>query len=484
MPSPDWLSVVRLRELYDSGSLSPVEVVRAVLHRIEDLDPGLNSYLAVAAEDALRRAAQAETEIRAGNNRGPLHGIPYAAKDLLDTRGIPTTVGSKIMADNLPERNAAVVERLEESGAILIGKTGMHEWAYGITSTNPHFGPVRNPWNTERIPGGSSGGSAAAQAAGLCAFSLGSDTGGSIRIPAALCGIAALKPTFGRISRRGSFPLGHSLDTLGVFGACVEDTGRAYTAMAGRDPDDPASADQPVKLPPMSEDPCIAQTVIGVPDRFYFERLAPDVDAAARAALTVFRDLGAEVREVEVPDIETANSLHRLILLAEASSVHRIRLQQHRQDFGEDVRSLLDQGCLVLATDYIEAQRARRVFCQQFDAMFREADVLVAPAVPVPTARIGQLEIDLEGRRENVRLATTRNIRALNLTGLPVLSVPCGFHQDGLPIGLQIVGPAFGEDRILRVGQAYERATKWHCSVPAIARECPTHKDRGGLGHP
>ncbi len=483
LPVAPWPTISGLRSLYASGALSPVEVVRVILERIERLDPSLNSYLTVTAEAALRQAARAETEIRTGDSRGPLHGIPYAAKDLLDTRGAPTTVGSKILAGNVPERDAAVIEKLAAAGAILIGKTGLHEWAYGITSTNPHFGPVRNPWDPERIPGGSSGGSAAAQAAGLCSFSLGSDTGGSIRIPAALCGIAGLKPTFGRISRRGAFPLGHTLDTLGAFGSCVEDTALVYGAIAGKDPDDPSSVDRPITIPSMEGELRLDGTVIGVPAQFYFERLAPDVDAAARVALGVVRDLGAELREVDVPDVEAANSLHRLILLAEASAVHRTRLEQHRQDFGQDVRSLLDQGRFVLATDYLEAQRARRVFCREFDAVFDRVDALVAPAVPIPTARIGDSEVDVEGRRENVRLATTRNIRALNLTGLPVISVPCGFHRDGMPIGLQIVGPAFGEAGILRIGHAYERATSWHTRVPPMARETPSRTGPFGPGN-
>ena len=462
--------IANLRHLYHSGALSPLEVVRDTLQRIERLDPTLNSYLTVTAEQALRQAARAEADIRAGEARGPLHGIPYAAKDLLDTRGVPTTVGSKIMAGNIPGRDAAVIQRLRRAGAILVGKTGMHEWAYGITSDNPHFGPVRNPWNPERIPGGSSGGSAAAQAARLCAFSLGSDTGGSIRIPAALCGVAGLKPTFGRVSRHGAFPLAHTLDTLGPFGSCVEDTALAYAAMAGRDRRDAASIARPVEIPDLDGEPRLDGTVIGVPSRFYFEHPAPDVDAAMTAALAVLRSLGADLREVDVPDIEAANSLHRLILLAEASSVHRNRLEGRREDFGRDVRALLDQGRFVLATDYLDAQRARRVFCREFNAMFREVDAMVAPAVPIPTARVGEFEIEVDGRRENVRLATTRNIRALNLTGLPVLSVPCGFHRDGLPIGLQVVGPAFGEKQILRIGHAYERATDWHLRVPAMAR--------------
>ena len=470
MELPARLGVSQLAEAYTSGRLSPTEVVRHTLRRIEGLDPVLNSYISVTAEHALQQARRAESEIRAGRRIGPLHGVPYAAKDLLDTRGIRTTVGSRILAENVPAHDAAVVEKLSAAGAILLGKTGLHEWAYGITSSNPHFGPVCNPWNPERIPGGSSGGSAAALAAGLCSFSLGSDTGGSIRIPAALCGIAGLKPTFGRISRRGAFPLGHTLDTLGPFGLTVHDTALVYRAITGPDKADPSTVDTSVDLPAFENEPSLRGVAIGLPRASYYEGLAPDVDSAVEAALRVFTDLGAKLREVSVPDIALANSLHRLILLAEATSVHRRRLEERREDFGDDVRTLLDQGQLVLATDYLDAQRQRRRFGREFARTLETVDALVLPAVPIPTARIGELEVDVNGRLENVRLATTRNIRALNLTGLPVLSVPCGFHSDGLPIGLQIVGKAFDERQILQIGHAYETATQWHEQVPVMGR--------------
>lgn len=457
MPSDPRFGVTELSQLYATGAVSPVEIVQETLARIERLDARLNSYLTVTAESALRQARQAETEIRAGRARGPLHGVPYAAKDLLDTRGIRTTVGSKIMADRVPDRDAAIIERLSAAGAVLLGKTGMHEWAYGITSANPHFGPVRNPWDTERIPGGSSGGSAAALAAGLCAFSLGSDTGGSIRIPAAICGIAGLKPTFGSVSRAGAFPLGDTLDTLGPFALRVEDLALVYAAIADFE------AEPRWRL-------LLDGIALGVPTDFYWQNLAPDVEAAARDALRVFESLGAELEPVEVPDIETFNDLHRLILLAEATSVHRSRLAERREDFGEDVRALLEQGLSVLATDYLEAQRARRAFRRDFGAAFERVDALLAPAVPVQTAGIGELEIRVQGKLENVRLATTRNIRALNLTALPVLSVPCGFQADGLPVGLQIVGPEGAERKILKIGRAYEKATDWHLRTPPMAR--------------
>ncbi len=460
-----------LSQLYSSGELSPVEVVRHILSKIESLDSALNAYVTVTGERALEQARLAEAEIRAGRQKGPLHGIPYAAKDLLDTSGVRTTVGSKILANNVPAHDAAIIDKLESAGAILVGKTGLHEWAYGITSTNPHFGPVRNPWDPERIPGGSSGGSAAALAAGLCSFSLGSDTGGSIRIPAALCGVTGLKPTFGRISRRGAFPLGHTLDTLGPFALTVRDTALAYHEICGKDAGDPSTVDAPAEIPPFESEPNLSGAVIGLPSTFFFDNLHPDVDTAVRSALRRLEELGAELQEVSVPEIEPANSLHRLILLAEATSVHRRRLEERPQDFGDDVRSLLEQGRLVLATDYLDAQRARRRFCAEFAAALRRVDALVMPAIPIPTARIGELEIEVNGAMENVRLATTRNIRALNLTGLPVLSVPCGFHGDGLPIGLQIVGRAFDESRILAIGHAYQQATEFHARVPPMLRQ-------------
>ena len=453
------LGVAQLSRMYETGAVSPVEVAQETLRRIERLDPQLNSYLTVTAELALAQARQAEAEIRGGCKRGPLHGVPYAAKDLLDTRGIRTTVGSKILADRVPNSDAAVIAKLSAAGAVLIGKTGMHEWAYGITSSNPHFGPVRNPWNTERIPGGSSGGSAAALAAGLCAFSLGSDTGGSIRIPAAACGIAGLKPTFGRVNRAGAFPLGDTLDTLGPFATCVEDLALVHAALVDEAP------------PPRDHrwQRRLDGVAVGVPASFYWRNLVPDVEAAGRAALRVFEGLGAELVEVDVPDIETFNAVHRLILLAEASAVHRRRLAERREDFGEDVRALLDQGLAVLATDYLEAQRSRHRFRQDFDTVFRRVNALAMPAIPIQTARIGDLEIRVQGTLENVRLATTRNIRALNLTALPVLSVPCGFHADGLPIGLQIVGGQAAEGEVLRIGWAYEQATSWHLRTPPMA---------------
>ena len=461
MDIADRIGVAELSRLYESGAVSPVEVVEPTLQRIDRLDPQINSYVTVTAEHALAQAKRAEEEIRAGRKRGPLHGIPYAAKDLLDTRGIRTTIGSQLMVDNVPERDAAIIRRLSDAGAVMVGKAGLHEWVYGITSTNPHFGAIHNPWDLERIPGGSSGGSTAALAAGLCSFSIGSDTGGSIRIPAALCGVAGLKPTFGTVNREGAYPLADTLDTLGPFGLCVEDLALVHAAIADEGPPGVEFA---------GGEPRLEGVTVGVPNSFYWENLVPDVDRATRAALKVFESLGAELREVPVPDIEVINRVQLITLKAEASSVHRRLLEEHADDIGGDVRTLLEQGCEVRATEYLEAQRERLILCREFEAAFHQADVLAMPAVPIPTAHIGQKEIEVLGRLENVRMATTRNIRSMNLPGVPVVSVPCGFHEDGLPIGLQIAGPRFGEAAALTVAHAYEQATDWHTRVPSMAQ--------------
>ena len=448
------------------GDLSPVELTRQTLAGIGRLQPSLNAFVTVTEEFALEQARRAETEIRQGRYRGPLHGIPYAAKDLYCTQGVRTTMGSKIMVDFVPSYDAAVIEKLHAAGAVLVGKAGLHEWAYGITSTNPHFGAVRNPWDRERIPGGSSGGSTAALASGQCLFSLGSDTGGSIRIPASLCGVVGLKPTFGRISRHGIFPLGHTLDHAGPFGLTVRDTAWVYEAIAGPDARDDSSVERPDPAPRFDDAPRLHGKKIGAPRNFFFDRLDPPVDAAVRAAMKTFEELGADMVEIDVPDMEECNAVARLILLAEASSVHRRRLRERREDFGQDVRALLDQGQFISAADYLDAQRRRRELNRSFNELLERVDVIAAPTAPVTAAEIGQMTMCVGGAEEDVRLATTRLVRALNMTGLPLLSIPCGLSPSGLPIGLQLVGRLFGEAALLETGHAYERAADWLAKRP------------------
>jgi aspartyl-tRNA(Asn)/glutamyl-tRNA(Gln) amidotransferase subunit A len=446
---------------------SAVELVRRSLEEIERGQARLNSFLTVRAEAALERARRLDEELAAGILRGPLHGIPVAVKDVFSTRGVRTTCGSLLFADHVPDHDAAVVERLEAAGAVIVGKTGLHELAYGITSSNPHFGAIRNPWNPEHVPGGSSGGSGAAVAARQVFLAMGSDTGGSIRIPAAWCGCVGLKPTTGRVSRYGVMPLDFTLDHMGPLARSVRDAALALNVLAGYDPRDPTSSRRAVEdyLPP--PEVSLHGVRIGVPANFYFERLDPEAESAARGMAKRAAELGGEIVPVTVPDITALNTLGRVILLAEAAAVLSPYLSD-RSKFGADVLALLDQGRLIPAADYINAQRLRRIAWREFAAVWREADCLVTPTTPIPAPRIGQSHVTLDGAIEDVRLAATRYVRAINVLGLPALSIPCGFSSAGLPLGLQIIGKPFGEALVLRVGAALEDATDYHRRQPPL----------------
>jgi len=456
------LSIAELAPAIQSRKISPVELVKHTFEQIRKRNSELNAYITLTEPLALEQGRQAEREILAGQYRGPLHGIPYAAKDLFYTRGIATTAGSKIFRDFAPDYDAAVIERLRDAGAILLGKTGLHELAYGITSNNPHFGTIRNPWDLSCIPGGSSGGSTAAQAAGLCTFSLGSDTGGSVRIPAAFCGVVGLKPTFGRISRFGVFPLSHTLDHVGHFAATVEDAATILGVLAGHDPRDDSSAKEAVPRIDLPPEPSLKGMRIGVPRNYYFDHLQPEVEASVRAAVKTLAGLGAEVQEIEIPEIEEFTVIGRLILLPEATALHRRYLSTRRADIGPDVLAMLDQGQFVLAADYLDAQRRRRQLIRDLNRIFEHVRAIITPATPSTAPKIGQTTLDFGGRQEDVRLGTTKFVRALNVAGVPALSVPCGFDEQGLPIGLQIFGRAFDEASVLQVGHAFECATEWH----------------------
>jgi aspartyl-tRNA(Asn)/glutamyl-tRNA(Gln) amidotransferase subunit A len=435
--------------------VSAVELAAAASARISRLNSKLNAFITVTGELACEEARQADAELAAGRDRGPLHGIPIAVKDLFLTRGVRTTCGSKVYEDFVPGIDAAVVERLRAAGAVMFGKLNMHELAYGITSANPHFGPVRNPWNAEHSPGGSSGGSGAAVAAQLVYAAMGSDTGGSIRVPAAFCGVVGLKPTYGRVSRYGALPLAYSLDHMGPMARSVRDAAAMLNAIAGYDRRDPTSSRLPV-VDFIPDDGCsIRRLRIGFPTNFYLDHLDAGVEASVRGVFARAQSLGALVKPVRVPDIAAMNTIGRVILLAEASAVAEPHLEC-REKFGPDVLALLDQGRLVPATDYINAQRLRRQMRREFDQLWSEVDCLIAPTTPNTAPRIGDATVRLGGRDEDVRLATTRLVRGINVLGLPALSIPCGLGASGLPIGVQIVGPAWEEALILRVGAALE----------------------------
>ena len=438
--------------------ISATELTSMALDRITKLDPKLNAFITVMEENARDQARQTDEELAQGLDRSPLHGIPVAVKDVFSTQGVRTTCGSKVFADYIPRRDAAVVEKLKAAGAILIGKTNMHELAYGITSTNPHFGAVRNPWDLERIPGGSSGGSGSAVAADMVFMAMGSDTGGSIRIPASFCGTVGLKPTFGRVSRYGVMPLDFSLDHMGPLTRSVRDAALTLNVLAGFDLRDDTSSRQPVDDYLPAEKVLIRGLRIGVPENFYFHRVDPATAQAVRQTAQTAEALGGHIIPVRVPDIPAINTIGRIILLSEASALMERHLA-HRENFGADVLALLDQGRLLSATDYVNAQRLRRLAQQEFQALWRHVDCLLTPTTPTAAPKIGQTTVDTGEGAEDVRIASTRLVRAINVLGLPALSIPCGFNEGGLPLGLQIIGPAFQETVILRVGAAIEDAT-------------------------
>jgi aspartyl-tRNA(Asn)/glutamyl-tRNA(Gln) amidotransferase subunit A len=449
---------VTIREAADAlraRQFSSIELTTAALARIARLNATLCTFITVTAEAALAKAAQADAELAGGRDRGPLHGIPMAVKDLFFTRGVRTTAGSLLYRDFVPDRDAAVVERLERAGAVMVGKTNMHELAYGITSENPHFGAVRNPWNVEHSPGGSSGGSGAAVAAGMVYAAMGSDTGGSIRIPASFCGTVGLKPTYGRVSRYGAFPLAWSLDHMGPLARSVRDAAAVFDAIAGHDRRDASSLrNRQVETVPEVE--CSIRGVrIGFAENFFFDRLDADVESSVRGAFARAESLGAVVVPVRLPDMEAVAAVGRVILLCEASAMMEPHLH-NRGQFGADVLALLDQGRLLPATDYIQAQRLRKKMQREFAAVWRQVDCLIAPATPTAAPRVGEKKLRLGGREEDVRILTTRLVRGFNVLGLPALAMPCGLSAAGLPVGLQIVGPAMEEALILRVGAAME----------------------------
>lgn len=435
--------------------MSITELVNVALGRLDRFNGALRAFITPTAEYARERAQQLDAELAAGRNRGALHGIPMAVKDLFQTRGVRTTCGSPIYEDFIPDYSATVVTRLEAAGAVLLGKLNMHELAYGITSANPHFGAVRNPWDKERSPGGSSGGSGVAVATSMVYGSLGSDTGGSIRIPASFCGTVGLKPTYGRVSRYGALPLGYTLDHMGPLARSVRDAAIVLNYIAGYDKNDSSSSHHPV-VDYVPDDGCSIRGLrLGFPANFFFEDLDPEVESAVRGSLARAAALGADVKPVWVPDMEAINAVARLILLSEASAVYESRLSEGHL-FGRDVLALLQQGRLIPAVDYINAQRLRRKIRRDFAKVWSSVDALITPTTPNTAPRIGENTVHLGGRDEDVRLATTRLVRGVNLLGYPALSMPCGLSSTGLPIGLQIVGPPFEEALVLRIGAALE----------------------------
>jgi aspartyl-tRNA(Asn)/glutamyl-tRNA(Gln) amidotransferase subunit A len=446
-----------------SRRLSPVELTRSCLARIEALDGRLNSFLLTRPEAALAEAATAEAEIIRGSYRGPLHGIPIAHKDIVETAGIRTTAHSKLLRDFVPQGDATVVRRLAAAGTILLGKTATHEFAMGGPSFDLPWPPARNPWNTDHFTGGSSSGSGAAVAAGLILGASGSDTGGSIRLPAAYCGVTGLKPTYGRVSRRGVLPLAYSLDHVGPLAWTVEDCAILLQAMAGHDPGDPASAAVAVPDYRAGLRPDLHGVRIGVV-RHFFEsdyRIDAEAESAIDAALATMRALGAELSEIRLSPLQDYGACGWLILIAESWAVHEKVMRGRFLDFGRMMRNRVVLGAFLGAGDYVQALRLRRELGDEMTAAMRGVDVLVTGITPGEAPRID----------ENPGYESFQRplMMPFNVTGQPAMAVRCGLSGNGLPLGLQIAGRPFDEATVLRVGHAYEQATDWRRQRPQLA---------------
>jgi aspartyl-tRNA(Asn)/glutamyl-tRNA(Gln) amidotransferase subunit A len=467
-----FVSIAEAARLIRQKKISPVELTDLMLERIAALNPKLNAYLTVCYQPARQQARDAEREIMRGRYRGPLHGIPIALKDNIHTQGIRTTAGSKILGHFVPQEDAEVVSRLKEAGAVLLGKTNLHEFAYGVTSENPHYGPVLNPWDVARIAGGSSGGSAAALAAGLCYGSVGTDTGGSLRIPAALCGVVGCKPTVDTVSLDGMVELASSLDHAGPLARTVTDIAILLRALMveplAKRLETSLTTKPAVALKPFRE---MKELRLGIPAEFFFERLDPEVETLVRAAVDWFEQAGASIETIQIPEIASSANAGNEIALPEATAYHSAMnwFPAQAEEYGEDVRQRLERGCETRAVDYLAALDFQKRFELLFQLSLLAVDAVLAPVTPIAATRLGEKEIHLCGQRESVRAALLRLCRPANLLGAPAIAVPCGSTSGRLPVGLQIIGRALDEATVLRLAHTYEQAHPWHTAHPPIA---------------
>ncbi len=462
MPDPLPKTIGELSALFRARTISPVEATRVCLERIAALNPRLNAFITVTADAAIAQAQQAEAEIMRGEWRGALHGIPIGLKDLIDTAGVRTTAGSAVYQDRVPVADAEVVRRLRLAGAVILGKQNLHEFAYGGSSMVSCFGEVRNPWDTSRIAGGSSGGSAASVAAGLGYAAIGTDTAGSIRLPAACCGVVGLKPTYGRVSAGGVIPLSWSLDHVGPITRSVHDAALVLQAIAGYDPQDGTSSD--AATPDFSAElpSGVAGLRVGVLRSYFWDDLDPEIRAAAEHALATLAHLGAELLDFEVP-VETSRTLQA----AESYEFHAKCAAEHPELYQPETLRRIQSGAGITAAETSEARQQLGRTRHEIAGVFERVDLLVTPTAPVLPPAIADLKNNPE-RLRPVELTMLRNTRPFNVWGLPAISIPCGFSSSGWPIGLQIVGPHWGEATVLRLAHAYESATAWHKRKPPM----------------
>ena len=460
----------KIAESVRRRELTAVAVTQAAMERIEQLNGTLRAFITVTRDLAFAAAEEVDRKVAAGQGKDlPLAGVPLAIKDSFWTKGIRTTGGTKVFAGFVPSEDATAVARLKAAGCVLAGKSTMHEMAYGFTSRNPHYGDCRNPWDTTRIPGGSSGGNAAALAAGMVLAAVGGDTGGSNRQPAALCGVVGVKVTYGRVSRYGGIPLSWSMDTVGPMSRTVGDAAAMLQVMAGYDPKDPTTRGGAVPDYLGALEGGLKGIRIGVPHDQFLSMMEPEVGAAMQDALGVLKQSGATLVDVRFPPLDPVIGAHRAIIFCEAAAAHEELIRTRAAELSDDVRPLLQSGLFLTATQYLGAQQARRNIIAAYRSLWRSFDVLVTPTSPIAAPVIGATTAKLDGKDIPLVRAFLDLTLPFNLTGQPALSVPCGFTRGGLPIGLQLVGRPFDEATLFRAGAAYEAATDWHSRKPPIA---------------
>jgi len=456
------LTIENLAPLIRRKKISPVELTRFLLERISRLQPTINAYITITAEVALNQARQAEKEITKGHYRGALHGIPIGIKDLIHTRGIRTTAGSRILKSFFPKDNAVVVERLLLAGCILLGKTNLHEFAYGPTNINPHYGSVHNPWDTNHISGGSSGGSAASVISAQAIAALGTDTGGSIRIPAAACGCVGLKPSFGCVPMDGIIPLSSSLDHVGPLSRCVTDAALLFESIAG-----PATQNSNIRRITPQIRKGVQSFRIGIPRQFFFDRIQREVRKSVLEAAAVFEKLGAEIHEVHLRGMRKTNSIAAEITGDEALAYHSKWLDRRARDYGRDVRVRLAQSRRTTAVAYIHARQEMDVYRQRLSNAMDSIHLLLVPTLPIVAPSIEEADAGTGRSVKDIRTTLLTLTRPANISGLPSISIPCGFSTKGLPIGLQLIGHPSDEVTVLQAAYAYEKATPWHKMFPS-----------------
>ena len=453
------LTIAEIAPMIQAREVSPVELTEAALAEAELRQPTLNSFITIMREQAMEQAEQAEDELSRGEYRGPLHGIPIGIKDNIATGGIRTTLGTKVLKDHVPDEDAEVVRRCKEAGAVILGKENLEEFAAGATSNNPHYGAVHNPWGLDHVPGGSSGGGGANVAAGVTFASLGTDLGGSVRLPGAFCGVVGLKQTFGRVSQRGLLVTSFNGDHIGPMTRSVQDSALVLQAIAGYDPLDPSTVPVPVDDYALLMERGIQGLTMGIPSNHYFDLLDPEVEAAVRRAIAALEELGVASREVSLPNMQYVGAI-RFAAMADSVVTHEPYITSNREDYGPDTLYRTLAGQFVLGRDYSKAMKVQRIIKEERSRVLQDVDFLVTPTTPMPAPRIDAATIEVDGKAQKVRGPgsghVSRNTSPENATGFPAITIPCGFSELGLPIGLQFIGRPWEEGNLFRISHAYE----------------------------